>query len=191
MGKVQVAPTTMGLPMSCVVVSCYDVKRGANMITLAYCAMVNFKPPMAAISMRPSRYSYSLVKKTKDFVVNVPLAEQARLVDLAGIVSGRSVDKFELAKLNKTPAARVKAPLIAECPINMECKVLDTVDLPTHNLIIGEVVALHADEALVDEKGQLGSEAAPFLMYYNRAYFAIGERVGSFGFSKDPGDKAT
>ena len=191
MGKVQIAPTTMGLPMSCVVVSSYDVKRGANMIALAYCAMVNFKPPMVAVSIRPSRYSYPLVKEAKDFVVNVPLAEQARLVDLAGIVSGRSVDKFDLAKLTKEAAARVKAPLIAEFPINMECKVLDTVELPTHNLIIGEVVALHAEESLVDEKGNLSSESAPFLMYFNGTYFAIGEKVGNRGFSKNPNDKAS
>jgi len=189
--KMEIEPTTMGLPMSCVVVSCYESKHGGDIAAIAFCAMVNAKPPMVAVSIRPSRYLYSLIKGAGDFVVNVPFAEQASLVDLAGVVSGRSLDKFDLAGLTRSTASRVKSPLIEEFPINMECKLLDVVDLPTHNLFIGEVVALHADEALIDDKGHLSSDAAPFLMFYNRSYFAIGEKVGQFGFSKATSSKKT
>ena len=189
MGKMEIEPTTMGLPMSCVVVSCHESKHGGNIIAVAFCAMVNAKPPMVAVSIRPSRYSYSLIKGAGDFVVNVPLADQARLVDLVGVVSGRSLDKFDLAGLTRSTASRVKSPLIEEFPINMECKLLDVVELPTHNLFIGEIVALHADEELADEKGLLDLEAAPFLMFYNRGYFQVGENVGRFGFSKASADR--
>ena len=191
MGKVEVEPTTTGLPMNCVVVSCYEPKHGGNIAAVAYCAIVNVKPPMVGVSIRPTRYSHSLIKAAGDFVVNVPLDNQARLVDLAGVVSGRSLDKFDLVGLTRALASRVKSPLIEEFPINMECKLLDVVELPTHNLFIGEIVALHADEALLDDAGQLSSEVAPFLVFYNRAYFAIGEKVGQFGFSKASNDKST
>jgi len=190
-GKMEIEPTTMGLPMSCVVVSCYESKYGGDIAAIAFCGIVNAKPPMVAVSIKPSRYSYSLIKEAGDFVVNVPLADQARLVDLAGVVSGRSLDKFDLAGLNKDPASRVKSPLIAEFPINMECKLLDVVELPTHNIFIGEVVALQANEELIDDKGHLSSDAAPFLMFYNRGYFAIGEKVGQIGFSKATSSKKT
>ncbi len=191
MAKIEIEPTTTGLPMSCVVVSCHESKHGGNITAIAYCAIVNVKPPMIAVSIRPSRYSYSLIKGTGDFVVNVPLADQARLVDLAGVVSGKSLDKFDLAGLTRATASRVKSPLIEEFPINMECKLLDVVELPTHNLFIGEVVALHADEELIDDKGHLSSDAAPFLVFYNQGYFAIGEKVGQFGFSKASSDKGS
>ena len=191
MGKLEVDPTAMALPMSCVVVSCYEPKHGGNIAAVAFCAMVNAKPPMVALSIRPSRYSYSLIKGAGDFVVNVPLADQARLVDLAGVISGRSLDKFDLAGLTRALASRVKSPLVEEFPINMECKLLDVVDLLTHNIFIGEVVALHADEDLIDDKGHLSSDAAPFLVFYNRGYFAIGEKVGQFGFSKTASNKSS
>ncbi|MBN1593244.1 MAG: flavin reductase family protein [Candidatus Coatesbacteria bacterium] len=184
MGKVEIEPTTMALPMSCVVVSCYEPKHGGNMAAIAFCGMVNAKPPMLAVSFKPNRFSHALIKGPGEFVVNVPLAEQVEKVDLAGVVSGRNLDKFDLAGLTKAPATQVNSPLIKEFPINLECRVLEVVELPTHNLFIGEVLAIHADESLVDDMGRLSLEKAPFLMYYNRGYFAIGERIGHFGFSK-------
>jgi len=188
--KGDIEPTAMGLPMSCVVVSCHEPNRGSNIITVAFCGMVNAKPPMIAVSIRPTRFSHSLIKGSGDFVVNVPSAEQATQTDLAGVVSGRSLDKFDLAGLTKTPASTVKSPLIAEFPINIECKLLEAIDLPTHNLFIGEIVALHANEHLINDRGQLSSEAAPCLVYYNGGYFGIGEKVGQFGFSKAGREKA-
>ena len=188
MVKIEIEPTALGLPMSCVVVSSYEPEQGGNIAAIAYCAIVNVKPPMVAVSIRPSRHSYSLIRAAGDFVVNVPLADQARLVDLVGVVSGRSLDKFDLSGLTRATASSVKSPLIAEFPINMECKLLDMVELPTHSLFIGEIVALHADEAVLDDAGRLRPDAAPFLVFYNLGYFAIGEKVGEFGFSKASAD---
>ena len=184
MGKLAIEATTHALPSSCVVVTCFEPRRGGNMITLAYCAMVNFKPPMVAISVRPSRYSYKLIKEAGDFAVNVPLAEQARVVDVAGVVSGKNVDKFDLAKLTQAPALKIRSPLIEEFPIGLECVLLESIELPTHNLFIGKVVAAQADESLVGPDKHLRGESVPFLVFWNRCYFEMGGKVGDFGFSK-------
>ncbi|MCD6328505.1 flavin reductase family protein [bacterium] len=184
MAKLKIKATAMGMPMSCVVVTSYEPKRGGNMITLAYCAPVNADPPLIAISVRPSRYSYALIKNEREFAVNVPFAEQAREVDLAGVISGKNVDKFDLLKLTRADASIIKAPLIKEFPINIECKVMDCLELPTHHLFIGEVLAVHADEAIVTEGNVLASDAIPLMMFWNHNYFSIGEKLGDFGFSK-------
>ena len=184
MGKVEIKPNSLGLPMCCVVVSCYEEKHGGNMITLGYCAVVNGQPPMIGISVRPSRYSYSLIKEAGDFVVNVPTDEQVVTADLAGLVSGKSVDKFDLTRCKKAQAKVVKSPLIEEFPLNFECKLLDTVELPSHTLFIGEVVAMHADDVLLNPDKTLNWEGAPFLLFWNRVYFAMGKQIAGFGFSK-------
>lgn len=184
MSKVELEPTTLIFPMTCAVISCPDPKREASMLAVAYVAMVNAKPPMLAVSISPSSHSYALIKKAGEFVVNIPLAQQAWSVDLAGSVSGKNVDKFDLVGLTQQPSVKVNCPAIAEFPINIECKLLDRVQLPTHDLFIAQVVAVYADQSLLEAENQLASTAAPFLILWNRNYFEIGNRVGFMGFSK-------
>jgi flavin reductase (DIM6/NTAB) family NADH-FMN oxidoreductase RutF len=155
----------------------------ADMITIAWCGTVNGTPPMAAVAVRQSRHSYGLLCRTREFVINVPRAGQADVVDMAGLESGRTVDKFRTYGLTAAPATHVAPPLIAECPVNIECVIRHQLELGSHDLFIGEVVAVHADEELLDEKGDIDVARLEPFAYVEGEYWSLGERIGEFGFT--------
>jgi flavin reductase (DIM6/NTAB) family NADH-FMN oxidoreductase RutF len=138
---------------------------------------------MVGIAVRPSRYAYELLQRTHDFVVNIPRASQVEAVDYCGQVSGREVDKFKACGFHALPAARVSAPLIDECPINLECTTRHRLSLGAHDLFIGEIVAAHYDDDVVDSRGRLVASRVDALAYVNGDYWTLGEKVGSYGFS--------
>lgn len=182
--KIQRRASTLVLPVPVVLVTVADDKGKGNIITLAWVGTVCSAPPMLSISVRPSRYSYGLLRRNNDFVVNIPRASQAQLVDLCGMVSGRDRDKFELCGFHPLPAAHVSAPLVEECPINLECVTRHRLSLGAHDLFVAEIVATHLDEEVLDSRGRLDANKLDAVAYVDGGYWSLNEKVGSYGFSK-------
>ncbi len=171
-------------PVPAVMVSCGG-KDGyePNIITLAWAGTVCSEPPMLSISIRPERYSYEIISKTREFVVNVTTAALAKATDMCGVKSGRDVDKFAMTGLTKLKSNVVSAPGIVESPVNIECRVKSTHKLGSHVLFLAEIVSVQVSEELMDKKGKLRLEHADLLAYAHGEYFVLGRRLGFFGFS--------
>ena len=171
-------------PVPVVLVGCGD---GAdfkyNLITVAWAGTVCSAPPMVAISVRPERYSRGLIESTGVFTVNIPDCALAEKVDYCGVVSGREVDKFASCGLTALPGSKVSAPIVAECPLSLECQLNHTLKLGSHIMYIGEIVAVQASSALIDSNGKFDIEKADLLAYAHGNYMALGKSVGTFGFS--------
>lgn len=183
MSKILRGPGTYLFPLPVVLVSCGTRER-ANLIPLSWVGTLCSSPPSIGISVRPERHSHALIRELGEFVVNLPTAEQARQVDYCGRVSGRETDKWTACGFTKAPAAQVRAPLVAECPVNIECRVRQVVPVGSHDLFIGEVVAAHIDEAILDEDGRVDyARLAPFF-YTGRDYWRLGEILAPVGFSR-------
>jgi len=186
--KVERGPSTALYPLPIFLVT-VGVADEANMITIAWGGTVNQTPPMVAVAVRESRHSHELLCRRREFVVNVPRADQAGLVDLAGVESGRDIDKFAKYGLTRASAAKVAVPLIEECPVNIECAVRHQLDLGSHDLFIGEVLAVHWDEDLLDEDGTPDVARLQAYAYVQGEYRAIGERIGRPGYSVRSADE--
>lgn len=184
MAKVLKRPSTALFPVPVVLVTCVDEKGKANIITLAWAGNVCSDPPQIGISIRPSRYSHDLVSRSKEFVVNIPTASIVRETDYCGTVSGRNVDKFAETGFTALPASQVKAPLIKECPVNIECRVKQVVSLGTHDMFIGEVLAVHIDEEFLDKEGKADIAKVNPFSYNHEEYWTLKEKIGSYEFSK-------
>ena len=183
MAKVTKKPTTVLYPVPAVLVSC-GTGQQANIITLAWVGTLCSEPPLVGIGVRPNRYSHGLIKEVGEFVINLPDADQVRWVDHCGMVSGRDEDKWAACGFTPAPATEVQVPLIAECPVNVECRLQQTLSLGSHDLFIGEIVAVQMDEAVLDERGRLDvAKARPFA-YLSGEYRQVGELLGTFGYSR-------
>ncbi|KRQ87323.1 Flavoredoxin [Caloramator mitchellensis] len=175
-------PGTMLYPVpAALITSKYEDKE--NIITISWIGTVCSEPPMLSISVRPERYSYELIKKSGEFVVNIPNKDIAFATDYCGVKSGREVDKFKILNLTKEKASKVEASIIKECPLALECKVKQILELGTHHMFIAEVVAVNVDEKYMDENGKLHLDKANLLMYNHGKYAVTGEHIGKFGFS--------
>lgn len=163
-------------------VSCGTLER-SNIITAAWTGTVNSEPPMTYVSVRPERHSYAMIKESGEFVINLTTERLARAADLCGVKSGREVQKFRLCRLTPIPASSVAAPLIAESPVNIECRVEQRLALGSHDMFLAKVVAVNVDEALLDAKGVLHLERAGLAAYVHGRYRALGRELGKFGFS--------
>ena len=171
-------------PVPAVLVRCGGMRGWKpNLITIAWTGNVCSDPPMLSISVRPERYSYEIIKTTGEFVVNVPSLRQAKAVDWCGVVSGRSEDKFAATGLTPSPALKVDCPIVAECPLNIECRVREFLVLGSHTLFVAEVIAVQVSSALIDAKGRLRLEKGGLLAFAHGQYFALGRCIGRFGFS--------
>jgi flavin reductase (DIM6/NTAB) family NADH-FMN oxidoreductase RutF len=182
--KIQRRPSTFVLPVPAALITVATPEGPGNIITLAWVGAVCSAPPMLSISVRPSRYSYELLRRSNEFVVNIPRADQVELVDLCGIVSGMDTDKFGLTGYHPARAANVAAPLIEECPINLECVTRHRLSLGVHDLFIGEIVAAHFNEDVIDGRGRLDKSRLDPLAYVDGEYWSLKEKVGSYGFAK-------
>lgn len=183
MAKQQWKPGNMVYPIPAVLVTVADNKGNDNILTVAWTGTICSDPAMAYVSIRPSRYSYDMIKETGEFVINLTTKELAFATDYCGVRSGRDVDKFKEMKLTREKATYVKAPLVKESPINIECKVVDIKPCGTHDMFIGEVVAVHADEKYMDETGRFDLSKAEPLVYSHGQYYTLGEKIGKFGYS--------
>jgi flavin reductase (DIM6/NTAB) family NADH-FMN oxidoreductase RutF len=192
-GKMTWKPGTVLHPLPVVLVGCGRIGADANLITLAWTGIVCSEPPMLSISVRPERHSHALIRKYEVFSVNLPSASQAAVVDWCGVKSGREVDKFSQTGLTPLAGPQTGAPLVAECPVCLECRVKDCRSLGSHDLFLAEIVAVYADEALLDARTKAFSlvRSAP-LCYAHGSYYELGRYLGFFGFSvqkKKPGGK--
>jgi flavin reductase (DIM6/NTAB) family NADH-FMN oxidoreductase RutF len=179
--KIERKPSTALLPAPVVLVTVADESGAANMLTIAWAGTVCSDPPMLSVAIRPTRYSYGLAARAREFVVNIPRASQLEQVDLAGVWSGVEHDKFTELGLTPTPASRVAPPLIQECPINLECQVYHQLSLGAHDLFIAEIVAVHYDEELLDPRGRLQTSRLEPLAYMEGEYWSLGHRLGAYG----------
>lgn len=184
MAKIETKSYPVIFPCPVVLVSAIDSSGKPNLITLAWVGNVCSEPPKVAISIRPFRYSYDLIKESGEFVVNVPKEDQLKETDWCGVVSGKDHNKFEEADFTPIKASQVKAPLAKECPVNAECKVEKIIPLGTHDLFIGKILTVHIDEAVIGDNNRPDySKIKPigFLPFY---YFSIGEEIGTYGFTQ-------
>ncbi len=179
--KIVRKPSTAPLPTPIVLLSVAGEHDRPNLITLAWVGTVCSSPPMLSVSIRPTRFSHGLVDLAREFVVNVPRAGQLAEVDLAGVWSGRDHDKFRELGLTEMPAQEVSAPLVAECPINIECVVRHQLALGAHDLYIAEIVATHYDEELLDARGRLQTAGLEAMAFVEGEYWSLGERLGGYG----------
>ncbi len=192
-GKATWKPGTVLYPLPVVLVGCGRIGADANLITLAWTGVVCSEPPLLSISVRPGRHSHGLIRRDQVFSVNLPTAAQAAVVDWCGVTSGRDVDKFSQTGLTPLAGPQTGAPLVAECPVSLECRVMDCRSLGSHDLFLAEIVAVYADEALLDPhtKAFALARSAP-LCYAHGSYYELGRYLGFFGFSvqkKKPGAK--
>lgn len=176
-------PGNMLYPLPVVMVSVADKEGKQNILTIAWTGTICSDPPMVSISVRPERYSYHMIKETGEFVINLTTKELAFATDYCGVKSGRDVDKFAAMHLTALPGEKVKAPLIAESPVNLECKVTEVKHLGTHDMFMAEVVCVHADEKYMDEQNRFHLEAAEPIVYSHGTYMTTGEKIGTFGYS--------
>lgn len=182
MGKVKFRGGTLLGPLPPVMVSCGD-ETASNILTIAWTGILNTIPPKTYISVRKKRHSHAIISEKREFVINLTPASLARTADYCGIYTGAKVDKFSACHLSRTFVPEVSAPLIAECPISLCCRVSDVVELGSHDMFVADVVAVYAEDSLLDERGKLHVERADLCAYAHGDYYSLGKRVGSFGFS--------
>ena len=176
-------PGNMLYPVPAVMVSCQRENEKPNIITVAWAGTICSDPVMLSISVRKERYSHQIISETKEFVVNLTTKDLCRATDYCGVRSGRDVDKFKEMNLTPQKSSKINAPAIAESPVNIECKVVNVIELGLHDMFIAKVEAVHVDEKLLDDKGRLRLEDANLLAYSHGEYFELGEKIGKFGFS--------
>jgi flavin reductase (DIM6/NTAB) family NADH-FMN oxidoreductase RutF len=190
MSKVLWKPGTMIYPLPAVMVSCGSRPEEYNIITVSWTGTICTDPAMCYISVRPGRYSYNIIKKNSEFVINLTTKSLAFATDWCGVKSGRDHNKFSEMGLTPAPASKLKAPLIKESPVNIECIVKEIKELGSHHMFISEVVAVNADEKYIDKSTGLFrlDEALP-ICYSHGKYYETGKLIGKFGFSVEKKNK--
>ena len=182
MGKRMWKPGTFMYPIPAVMISCGDFHH-ANIITVAWTGIINTNPPQVYISVRPERYSYELIQKNMEFVINLTTENLAFQTDWCGVRSGKQFDKFKEMKLTKEKAEFVQCPMIKESPVSVECRVKKIEKLGSHHMFVADVLAIHAEEEYFDEKGGFDISKCRLIAYANGGYYALGKKVGKFGYS--------
>lgn len=183
MGKQFWQPGNMLYPVPVVMVSCQRMGEVPNIITVAWAGTVSSSPARLSISVRPSRYSYDIIKETGEFVVNLVNRQLVRAADYCGVRSGRDIDKFAQMQLTPLPSKTVAAPGIAESPVNIECKVVQVIPSGSHDIFIADVTGVTVDDAYMDKAGKFCLEDANLVAYSHGQYYLLGENLGKFGFS--------
>lgn len=172
----------MVYPLPAVMVSCGDVTR-PNIVTVAWTGTICTNPPMTYISLRPSRYSYALIKENGYFVINLTTRELVKATDFCGVRSGRDLDKFKEMNLTANYENTVGVPMIEESPVNIVCKVKEIKPLGSHDLFIADVLEVYVEDEYMDEKGKFHLNQTDLIAYSHGAYLTLGEELGSFGYS--------
>lgn len=175
-------PGTLLAPLPAVLVSCGTVKK-ANVLTIAWTGIVNTHPAMTYISVRPSRHSYNIIKESGEFVINLTTSKMVRETDFCGVRSGKNTDKINKCSLHLEPASKVNAPIISESPLSLECRVIEVKPLGSHDMFLAEIVAVSVDGHYLDSKGKINLQQSGLMAYSHGEYFALGRKLGSFGFS--------
>ena len=182
------APGALTAPLPPVIVT-VGAGDEVNMITIGWTGILATQPPKTYISVRPTRHSYALLKKYPEFVINLPTASLAREVDFIGIYTGAKLDKFERTGLTAVKSEKVAAPTIAECPVALECRVCEVIPMGSHDVFVADIVSVSASDDIIDEAGRICFDRAGLLAYAHGEYFALGEKLGKFGFSTEKAKK--
>lgn len=169
-------------PIPAVLVTSGNMEK-SNIITVAWTGILNTNPATVYISVRPERYSYNIIKENKEFAINLTTEELAFATDWCGVRSGAQYDKFKEMHLTKEKAEFIKAPLIKESPVSIECKVIEERNLGTHTMFVAEVLSIDADEKYMDEKGAFDISKCNLIAYANGGYYKLGKKIGKFGYS--------
>lgn len=176
-------PGNMLYPVPAVMVSCARPDERPNIITVAWAGTICSDPAMLSISVKPERYSYSIIKETGEFVVNLVNRELAFAADFCGVKSGREVDKFQKMGLTPLPSQNVAPPGIAQSPVCLECRVTQIISLGSHDLFLAKIAGVTVDGRYMDEKGKFHLNASGLIAYSHGEYFELGKKQGGFGYS--------
>lgn len=176
-------PGNMVYPVPAVMVSVADKSGKTNILTVAWTGTICSDPAMLYISVRPERYSYHMIEETKEFVVNLTTNKLAKATDYCGVRSGRDVDKWKEAHLTPEKAQQISAPLIRECPVNIECKVVDIKKLGSHVMFLAKVVAVNVDTEYLNKSGKFDLNQTGLIAYSHGEYVELGRKLGTFGYS--------
>ena len=183
MSKQSWKPGNMLYPVPAVLVSCRDKEGNDNVLTVAWAGTICSDPAMLSISVRKERHSYSMIKESGEFVVNLTTKALLQATDYCGVKSGRDEDKFATMKLTKGEAEKVNVPIIIESPVNIECKVTQVLELGSHDMFLAEVVNVQVSEEYMDEKGKFHINDTELIAYSHGEYYSLGEKLGNFGYS--------
>jgi flavin reductase (DIM6/NTAB) family NADH-FMN oxidoreductase RutF len=181
----ELKPSNALYPTPVVLVTSVDENGKPNIITLAWAANICSVPPQVGISIGPQRYSNSLIRKIREFAVNIPTSDILRETDYCGVVSGKKADKFKDTGLTPIKAAKVKPPIIKQCPVSIECNVKNIINIGSHDLFIGEVVAIEVDEGVLDQRKNIDFRKLKSITWspLSGDYYSVGEKLGSIGLS--------
>ena len=177
MGRQIWKPGNMLYPLPAVLVSVADREGNSNLFTVAWTGTVCSDPPMVSISVRPERYSYSMIEETGEFVVNLTTESLAYATDYCGVKSGRDIDKWREMGLTSLKGEHVQAPMVAESPVNLECRVTQKIELGTHHMFLARVLAVHIDERYLDANGRFCLSDARPLVYSHGRYYGSGIKL--------------
>ena len=190
MSKVEWKAGTFIYPIPAVMVTSGDMEK-SNIMTVAWTGILNTNPATVYISVRPERYSYELIKNSKEFVINLTTEDLVFATDWCGVRSGKDYDKFKEMHLTKEKANHVKCPIIKESPVAIECKVIDIKEYGSHNTFVAQVLSIDADDKYIDEKGAFDISKCNLIAYANGGYYILGKKLGKFGFSVQKKKKET
>ena len=169
-------------PVPPAMISC-GTMEASNILTVAWTGIVNTVPPKTYISVRPKRFSYNIIKESGEFVINLTSEALVRAADFCGMYTGAQVDKFEACGLHKEEVPGFSCPMIAESPLSLACRVTQVIPMGSHDMFLADIVSVHADEALLGADGKLRLEKAQLAAFAHGEYYALGKKLGQFGFS--------
>ncbi|QGU95312.1 flavin reductase family protein [Clostridium bovifaecis] len=171
-------------PVPAVLITSKNNEGKVNVFTVGWIGTACTRPPIISVAIRPERLSYEYIKESSEFVVNLPSKNLVKAVDFCGVKSGRTLDKVKELKFNLAESEDISVPYIDDCPITLECKVKDIISLGSHDLFLGEVLSVHVEESLIDEKGKIHYDKANLICYSHGEYFGLSkDALGSFGYS--------
>ncbi|MDE5859603.1 MAG: flavin reductase family protein [Oscillospiraceae bacterium] len=173
---------TLLAPLPAVMVSCGSMEK-PNVLTIEGTGIINTKPPMTYISVRPTRHSYGIIKESGEFVINLTTSKMDRHTYFCGVNSGTDPEKIRKCGLHIEPASAVSAPVISESPLSLECRVVEIKPLGSHDMFIAEIIAVNVDGRYIDSKGKINLNQAGLMAYSHGEYFSLGRKLGSFGYS--------
>lgn len=182
MKKIFLKAGTLLSPVPPVMVTC-GTAESPNIITVAWTGIIDTIPPMTYISLRPERYSYNIIKNSGEFVINLTTSELVKSADFCGVKSGEKINKLKETGLNLEEASTVKAPILSESPLSLECKVKEIKHFGSHDMFIAEITAIAVNENIMDRNGKIDLKKANLAAYMHGEYFELGKSLGTFGFS--------
>lgn len=183
MAKQQWKPGNMVYPLPAVMVTCGDRQGKKNVMTAAWTGTICSDPAMVYVSVRKTRFSHHMILETKEFVINLTTEDLAKATDFCGVKSGKDMDKFKEMNLTPVMGTLEYAPMLEESPVCIECKVVQVLELGTHDMFIANVTAVHADEQYLDESGRFDLNQARPLVYSHGFYYGVGKKIGKFGYT--------